>query len=164
MGTVKKEKIVEQIYDNCNLYNFPQNGYPSRRRSLVDDARFESLVVKQTKQLVLEEARSKANGKSRLSLRHSFPTNFQHFPFFQEWIETLQRNEKLAKKQAIFHKFSTNFPQFSTIFLSIYKKKKIVIILLKKQFNFPIEKKKKKISSLFPGIFLEFSPNFPEIL
>lgn len=111
MGTVKKEKIVEQIYDNCNLYNFPQNGYPSRRRSLVDDARFESLVVKQTKQLVLEEARSKANGKSRLSLRHNFPTNFQHFPFFQEWIETLQRNEKLAKKQAIFHKFSTNFPQ-----------------------------------------------------
>lgn len=40
-----------------------QNGYPSRRRSLVDDARFESLVVKQNKQSVLEEARSKANGK-----------------------------------------------------------------------------------------------------
>jgi len=29
----------------------------------VDDARFETLVVKQTKQTVLEEARSKANGK-----------------------------------------------------------------------------------------------------
>lgn len=47
--------------------NFPflhlQNGYPSRRRSLVDDARFESLVVKQNKQTVLEEARSKANGE-----------------------------------------------------------------------------------------------------
>lgn len=40
-----------------------QNGYPSRRRSLVDDARFESIVVKQTKQTVLEEAREKANGK-----------------------------------------------------------------------------------------------------
>lgn len=40
-----------------------QNGYPSRRRSLVDDARFETLVVKQTKQNVLEEARQKANGK-----------------------------------------------------------------------------------------------------
>lgn len=40
-----------------------QNGYPSRRRSLVDDARFETLVVKQTKQTVLEEARNKANGK-----------------------------------------------------------------------------------------------------
>jgi len=40
-----------------------QNGYPSRRRSLVDDARFETLVVKQTKQTVLEEARSKANGR-----------------------------------------------------------------------------------------------------
>ncbi|XP_049864163.1 tyrosine 3-monooxygenase [Schistocerca gregaria] len=34
-----------------------ENGYPSRRRSLVDDARFETLVVKQTKQSVLEEAR-----------------------------------------------------------------------------------------------------------
>lgn len=42
-----------------------QNGYPSRRRSLVDDARFETLVVKQTKQSVLEEARARANGKSQ---------------------------------------------------------------------------------------------------
>ena len=40
-----------------------QNGYPARRRSLVDDARFETLVVKQTKQSVLEEARTRANGK-----------------------------------------------------------------------------------------------------
>ncbi|XP_055701374.1 tyrosine 3-monooxygenase [Phlebotomus papatasi] len=38
-----------------------ENGYPSRRRSLVDDARFETLVVKQTKQSVLEEARQRAN-------------------------------------------------------------------------------------------------------
>lgn len=38
-----------------------ENGYPSRRRSLVDDARFETVVVKQTKQSVLEEAREKAN-------------------------------------------------------------------------------------------------------
>ncbi|XP_076758414.1 tyrosine hydroxylase ple [Xylocopa sonorina] len=38
-----------------------ENGYPARRRSLVDDARFESLVVKQTKQSVLEEARQRAN-------------------------------------------------------------------------------------------------------
>lgn len=37
------------------------NGYPSRRRSLVDDARFETIVVKQTKQTVLDEARTKAN-------------------------------------------------------------------------------------------------------
>ncbi|XP_075164248.1 tyrosine hydroxylase ple [Haematobia irritans] len=41
-----------------------ENGYPSRRRSLVDDARFESLVVKQNKQIVLEEARNKANDGS----------------------------------------------------------------------------------------------------
>ncbi|XP_033352583.1 tyrosine 3-monooxygenase isoform X2 [Bombus vosnesenskii] len=38
-----------------------ENGYPARRRSLVDDARFETLVVKQTKQSVLEEARQRAN-------------------------------------------------------------------------------------------------------
>lgn len=41
-----------------------ENGYPSRRRSLVDDARFETLVVKQTKQSVLEEARQRANETS----------------------------------------------------------------------------------------------------
>lgn len=46
-----------------NNFNLFQNGYPSRRRSLVDDARFESAVVKQTKQAVLEEARLKANGE-----------------------------------------------------------------------------------------------------
>lgn len=43
-----------------------QNGYPARRRSLVDDARFETLVVKQTKQTVLDEARLRANGKSSI--------------------------------------------------------------------------------------------------
>lgn len=43
-----------------------ENGYPSRRRSLVDDARFETLVVKQTKQSVLEEARNKANDATTL--------------------------------------------------------------------------------------------------
>lgn len=45
---------------------YQQNGYPSRRRSLVDDARFETIMVKQTKESVLEEAREKANGKSNL--------------------------------------------------------------------------------------------------
>ncbi|XP_036227993.2 tyrosine 3-monooxygenase [Bactrocera oleae] len=43
-----------------------ENGYPSRRRSLVDDARFESLVVKQNKQTVLEEARQKTNDETTL--------------------------------------------------------------------------------------------------
>lgn len=42
---------------------FFQNGYPARRRSLVDDARFETLVVKQNKQTVLDEARLRSNGK-----------------------------------------------------------------------------------------------------
>lgn len=51
---------------------YSQNGYPSRRRSLVDDARFETLVVKQTKQSVLEEARQRANGKSSESPRSKF--------------------------------------------------------------------------------------------
>lgn len=41
-----------------------ENGYPSRRRSLVDDARFESLMVKQTKQTVMAEARNKANDEN----------------------------------------------------------------------------------------------------
>ncbi|KAJ8973194.1 hypothetical protein NQ317_000649 [Molorchus minor] len=41
-----------------------ENGYPARRRSLVDDARFETLVVKQTKQTVLDEARQRANDSS----------------------------------------------------------------------------------------------------
>ncbi|KAJ8957139.1 hypothetical protein NQ318_007355 [Aromia moschata] len=41
-----------------------KNGYPARRRSLVDDARFETLVVKQTKQTVLDEARQRANDSS----------------------------------------------------------------------------------------------------
>ena len=45
-----------------------QNGYPARRRSLVDDARFETLVVKQTKQSVLEEARQRANGMIQFKL------------------------------------------------------------------------------------------------
>lgn len=46
----------------CLLEEFcVANGYPSRRRSLVDDARFETIVVKQTKQTVLDEARTKAN-------------------------------------------------------------------------------------------------------
>lgn len=47
------------------FYQIKQNGYPSRRRSLVDDARFETQVVKQTKETVLEEAREKANGMYR---------------------------------------------------------------------------------------------------
>lgn len=51
-------------YFNQLFSTLLQNGYPSRRRSLVDDARFETIVVKQTKQSVLEEAREKANGKS----------------------------------------------------------------------------------------------------
>ncbi|KAJ8931620.1 hypothetical protein NQ314_015443, partial [Rhamnusium bicolor] len=45
-------------------FSFFQNGYPARRRSLVDDARFETLVVKQTKQTVLDEARQRANDSS----------------------------------------------------------------------------------------------------
>ncbi|XP_076271620.1 tyrosine hydroxylase ple isoform X1 [Rhynchophorus ferrugineus] len=47
-----------------------ENGYPARRRSLVDDARFETLVVKQTKQSVLDEARQRANGKALLMFKH----------------------------------------------------------------------------------------------
>lgn len=55
-------KLLNFFFHNISL----QNGYPSRRRSLVDDARFETLVVKQTKQSVLEEARQRSNGKPKI--------------------------------------------------------------------------------------------------
>ena len=57
---------IERINEKNAFFIF-QNGYPARRRSLVDDARFETLVVKQTKQSVLEEARQRANGKFDMS-------------------------------------------------------------------------------------------------
>ncbi|KAG8223682.1 hypothetical protein J437_LFUL004047 [Ladona fulva] len=41
-----------------------ENGYPARRHSHVDDARFETLVVKQTKQSALKEARQRCNDSS----------------------------------------------------------------------------------------------------
>lgn len=56
---------VIQILLNCE----EENGYPSRRRSLVDDARFETIVVKQTKQTVLDEARVKANDSDSLEVQ-----------------------------------------------------------------------------------------------
>ncbi|XP_040175829.1 tyrosine 3-monooxygenase isoform X1 [Anopheles arabiensis] len=52
-------QIFQIFLEECD-----ENGYPSRRRSLVDDARFETIVVKQTKQTVLDEARAKANDSS----------------------------------------------------------------------------------------------------
>ncbi|XP_049295062.1 tyrosine 3-monooxygenase isoform X1 [Anopheles funestus] len=52
-------QIIQIFLEECD-----ENGYPSRRRSLVDDARFETIVVKQTKQTVLDEARAKANDSS----------------------------------------------------------------------------------------------------
>lgn len=73
-----------------------QNGYPSRRRSLVDDARFETLMVKQTKQSVLEEARDKANGEfnkhfSRLCLISLlFYYLIGLFPFFSVRLRSLE--------------------------------------------------------------------------
>ncbi|XP_046390332.1 tyrosine 3-monooxygenase [Ischnura elegans] len=53
-----------------------ENGYPARRRSLVDDARFETLVVKQTKQSVLEEARQRCNDSSAES--YQIPNDEEH--------------------------------------------------------------------------------------
>lgn len=61
-------KVNQHIYWCVSLSLF-QNGYPSRRRSLVDDARFESSLVKQTKQAVLDEARLKANGECQCHLQ-----------------------------------------------------------------------------------------------
>lgn len=56
---------VIQIFLDCE----DENGYPSRRRSLVDDARFETIVVKQTKQTVLDEARVQANDSDSLDVQ-----------------------------------------------------------------------------------------------
>ncbi|XP_058833547.1 tyrosine 3-monooxygenase isoform X3 [Topomyia yanbarensis] len=53
--------ILPQAVVQIFIEEVDENGYPSRRRSLVDDARFETIVVKQTKQTVLDEARTKAN-------------------------------------------------------------------------------------------------------
>lgn len=64
------------IITGCSLW---QNGYTARRRSLVEDARFESLVAKQTKQNVLEEARQRSNGESRQNY-------FAFTPFLQYYF------------------------------------------------------------------------------
>ncbi|XP_077301133.1 tyrosine hydroxylase ple isoform X1 [Arctopsyche grandis] len=60
MMTVAAAQKNREMFAIKKSYSI-ENGYPSRRRSLVDDARFETLVVKQTKQSVLEEARQRAN-------------------------------------------------------------------------------------------------------
>ncbi|XP_065160635.1 tyrosine 3-monooxygenase-like isoform X2 [Atheta coriaria] len=57
MPPIQSIPEIDLIIDN-------KNGYPSRRRSLVDDARFETMVVTQTKQTVLDEARLRANDSS----------------------------------------------------------------------------------------------------
>ncbi|XP_053683184.1 tyrosine 3-monooxygenase-like isoform X2 [Sabethes cyaneus] len=78
-----------------------QNGYPSRRRSLVDDARFETIVVKQTKQTVLDEARVKANDSSLESSVPQAPEQnpqVDELPCKQE--EILPSGEKDEEKDA----------------------------------------------------------------
>lgn len=57
VATAQKNREMFAIKKSYSI----ENGYPSRRRSLVDDARFEAQVVKQNKQAVLEEARHKTN-------------------------------------------------------------------------------------------------------
>lgn len=66
-----------------------ENGYPSRRRSLVDDARFETIVVKQTKQTVLDEARVKANDSDILEVQQvpeQHPQAVDDLPYDSEEI------------------------------------------------------------------------------
>lgn len=64
----QKHLLTEKVIYFLFLCNF-QNGYPSRRRSLVDDARFEAQVVKQNKQANLEEARQQTNGMISMVFR-----------------------------------------------------------------------------------------------
>lgn len=76
---------VIQILLNCE----EKNGYPSRRRSLVDDARFETIVVKQTKQTVLDEARVKANDSDSLEVQQvpeQHPQAVDDLPYDSEEI------------------------------------------------------------------------------
>lgn len=51
--------MINQVnnYQTLINFSFPQNGYPARRRSLVDDAKFESTIKKQQKQTWIEEAK-----------------------------------------------------------------------------------------------------------
>lgn len=91
-----------------------QNGYPSRRRSLVDDARFESQVVKQTKETVLEEAREKANGMYE---RKKIIFCFDNCDFaFAMAVQLRSRTETLHTKHHLFFRF----PFFSTYFFNFY--------------------------------------------
>ncbi|KAL0279848.1 UNVERIFIED_CONTAM: hypothetical protein PYX00_001321 [Menopon gallinae] len=57
VATAQKNREMFAIKKSYSV----ENGYPSRRRSLVDDARFEAHVVKQNRQAVLEETRQKTN-------------------------------------------------------------------------------------------------------
>ncbi|XP_049541769.1 tyrosine 3-monooxygenase [Anopheles darlingi] len=70
-----------------------ENGYPSRRRSLVDDARFETIVVKQTKQTVLDEARAKANDSSVESTVLQAQEQQQEDKLSQEIQQTVEDND-----------------------------------------------------------------------
>lgn len=68
LKTIFKMNTSPQQVMQILLNSEEENGYPSRRRSLVDDARFETIVVKQTKQTVLDEARVKANDSDSLEV------------------------------------------------------------------------------------------------
>lgn len=79
-----------------------ENGYPARRRSLVDDARFETLVVKQTKQSVLEEARQRANDslEPELDVQDEKPKTEQTEPA-QDGEDTGLTEEEVALQNAM---------------------------------------------------------------
>lgn len=75
-----------------------ENGYPSRRRSLVDDARFETIVVKQTKQTVLDEARVKANDSDSLEVDQTLeqqPQAVDDLPYDSEEIASNVQDDEI---------------------------------------------------------------------
>lgn len=77
-----------------------ENGYPSRRRSLVDDARFETIVVKQTKQTVLDEARVKANDSDSLEVDQTLeqqPQAVDDLPYDSEEIASNVQDDEIGK-------------------------------------------------------------------
>nr|QER78576.1 tyrosine hydroxylase [Harmonia axyridis]UYR25267.1 tyrosine hydroxylase [Harmonia axyridis] len=97
-----------------------ENGYPARRRSLVDDARFETLVVKQTKQTVLDEARLRSNDSS-------MEPEVQHedIPTKEETTQAIKDDSGLTEEEVFLQNAlsenpeSENYPQKSILVLRL---------------------------------------------
>ena len=69
-GTYKEmlgcRRFLERLSDVCIYFGpFSQNGYASKTRTLVDDAKFETLVNRETKREFLQQVRRSSTGESQ---------------------------------------------------------------------------------------------------